>query len=90
MEAIIAWIAKTAIGAFIERLFGTVKEIWNQWLVVNKAEQKGRAEAEAEAARKAAERIEEGNLVEQEAKRDHARANGHDSDDGLDTSFRRD
>lgn len=90
MTAFLTWLAQTALGVFFKQLFGTVKDAWHGWLASKNAREAGRAEAERDAANKAASRVQEGDLVEVEARKDHANADvSKDPDAGLDTEFRR-
>lgn len=86
----LTWLAETAVGAFIKQLFGALKDAWNGWLATENARQAGRAEAQRDAANEAASRVQEGDLAEVEARKDHANADiSKNPNAGLDTEFRR-
>lgn len=90
MTAFFTWLAETALGTFFKQLFGAAKEIWNDWLTTKNAREAGRSEQAAETNAQAAKRVQEGDLAEVEARKDHANANtSSDPDAGLDTEFRR-
>lgn len=90
MTGFLTWLAETALGVFIKQLFGSLKEMWNDWLVSKNAREAGRSEQAAETNAQAAKRVQEGDLVEVEARKAHANADtSKDPDAGLDTEFRR-